>query len=45
MISHFLHVPFPEKLSDTEWSEKWAQVQFLKEKGIIGQSSNEPTTP
>ncbi|WP_168197003.1 hypothetical protein [Flavobacterium alkalisoli] len=36
MISHFLHIPFPEELSDTQWAEKWAQVQFLAEKGILG---------
>ncbi len=35
-ISHFLHIPFPEQLDDTKWAEKWAQVQFLAEKGILG---------
>jgi hypothetical protein len=36
LISHFLHIPFPERLSDTEWAQKWAQVQFLAEKGLLG---------
>ncbi|EKT3957692.1 hypothetical protein DK150_550074 [Flavobacterium psychrophilum] len=36
LISHFLHIPFPEKLTDTAWSEKWAQVKFLAEKGVLG---------
>lgn len=35
MISHILHIPFPEQLSDIVWSEKWAQVQWLIEKGIV----------
>lgn len=35
MISHFLHIPFPEQLSDTEWSEKWAQVKWLIDQGIV----------
>jgi hypothetical protein len=35
MISHVLHIPFPEQLSDTVWSEKWAQVKYLIDKGII----------
>lgn len=35
MISHFLHIPFPEQLSDTAWSEKWAQVKWLIDEGLI----------
>ncbi|WP_164879208.1 hypothetical protein [Flavobacterium cerinum] len=35
-ISHFLHIPFPENLTDAQWAEKWAQVKFLAEKGILG---------
>jgi hypothetical protein len=35
MISHFLHIPFPEQLSDTLWAEKWAQVQWLIDKGLV----------
>ena len=35
MISHILHIPFPEQLSDYVWAEKWAQVQWLIEKGIV----------
>ena len=40
MISHILHIPFPEQLSDTAWSEKWAQVQWLIEKGIVAPKNN-----
>jgi hypothetical protein len=35
MISHILHIPFPEQLSDYVWAEKWAQVQWLVDQGII----------
>ena len=35
-ISHFLHIPFPEQLPDTLWAEKWAQVRFLAENGVLG---------
>lgn len=35
MISHILHIPFPEQLSDDVWAEKWAQVKWLIDKGII----------
>jgi len=31
-------VPFPDKLNDTEWSIKWAQVKFLAETGVLGSS-------
>lgn len=40
MISHILHIPFPEQLSDYLWAEKWAQVQWLIDKGIVA-----PKTP
>ncbi|WP_165764216.1 hypothetical protein [Flavobacterium oreochromis] len=35
MISYILHIPFPEQLSDTVWAEKWAQVKYLIDQGII----------
>jgi hypothetical protein len=35
MISHILHIPFPERLSDEVWAMKWAQVKYLVEQGII----------
>ncbi|MDZ4147873.1 MAG: hypothetical protein U1C58_06285 [Flavobacteriaceae bacterium] len=35
MISFVLHIPFPEELPDELWAEKWAQVQWLIEKGIV----------
>lgn len=39
MISHILHLPFPEQLSDMVWAEKWAQVKWLIEKGIVAPKS------
>ncbi|MBW7839232.1 MAG: hypothetical protein H3C36_06285 [Chitinophagaceae bacterium] len=36
LISHFLHIPFPEELDDETWSRKWAQINWLSEKGILG---------
>lgn len=41
LISHFLHVPFPEKLTDEEWSLKWAQVKYLADQGILGKAMKE----
>jgi hypothetical protein len=35
MISYFLHISFPEQLSDMVWAEKWAQVKWLIDKGIV----------
>jgi hypothetical protein len=35
MISHILHIPFPEQLDDDLWAQKWAQVQWLIENGIV----------
>ncbi|WP_271782222.1 hypothetical protein [Aquimarina algiphila] len=35
-ISFVLHIPYPEQLNDTVWAEKWAQVRFLAEKGVLG---------
>ena len=42
-ISHLLHIPFPEKLDDTLWAEKWAQAQFLIEKGVLGEVTKNDT--
>lgn len=36
LISCFLHIPFPELLSDEMWMEKYRQVEWLAEKGVIG---------
>lgn len=41
MISHILHIPFPEQLSDTVWSEKWAQVKWLIDKGIVAPKNSQ----
>ncbi|MDT8346657.1 MAG: hypothetical protein RQ756_02550 [Flavobacteriaceae bacterium] len=35
LISYVLHIPFPERLKDDVWVEKWAQVQWLIDKGVV----------
>lgn len=35
-MSHFMHIPFPEELSDELWAEKWAQLRWLMDEGYIG---------
>lgn len=35
MITHYLHIPFPEDLDDEVWMEKWMQVLWLFEKGML----------
>lgn len=35
MISHFLHIPFPEELDDDTWAMKWAQIGWLADQGIL----------
>jgi hypothetical protein len=35
MISHILHIPFPEQLDDAVWAQKWAQVKWLIENNIV----------
>ena len=36
LISYYLHIPFPEDLENEVWAEKWAQIKWLTDKGIIG---------
>jgi len=36
MISYFLNIPFPENLDDDTWMEKFRQVEWLSEMGILG---------
>ncbi|WP_162304181.1 hypothetical protein [Chryseobacterium mulctrae] len=36
LMSHFLHIPFPEKLDDDTWASKWAQIGWLADQGILG---------
>lgn len=40
LISHFLHIPFPEDLPDDLWAIKCAQVGWLGDKGILGVKEN-----
>lgn len=35
LISHFLHIPFPEQLDDETWAAKWAQIGWLTDMGIL----------
>jgi len=35
LISHFLHIPFPEALTDDVWAIKWAQINWLSAQGIL----------
>ncbi|MFL0089686.1 hypothetical protein [Tenacibaculum maritimum] len=35
LISHFLHIPFPENLPDDVWAQKFAQVMWLADQGIL----------
>jgi len=30
-----MHIPFPEQLSDEVWAEKWEQLKWLAEKGLL----------
>jgi hypothetical protein len=31
-----LHIPFPEELDDEKWMEKYRQVEWLADKGLLG---------
>jgi len=37
----YLHIPFPEDLPDDVWFEKWRQVEWLAEKGLLGLKSSD----
>ena len=41
LMSFFLHIPFPEQLSDEVWAMKWAQLGWLAEKGFLGIKNKE----
>lgn len=36
LISFYLHIPFPERLSDEEWIEKKQQIDFLAASKLLG---------
>jgi len=36
MMSLFFHIPYPEDLSDDVWFEKWRQIEWLAEAGMLG---------
>lgn len=41
MISHILHIPFPEELDDYKWAQKWAQVKWLISQGIVAPKNSQ----
>lgn len=38
-MSLYFHIPFPERLSDDIWMEKFRQIQWLADKGLLGAKS------
>jgi len=36
LISFYLHIPFPEELEDEIWMEKYRQVEYLADIGLLG---------
>lgn len=40
LISFYLNVPFPEELDDEAWMEKYRQVEYLSELGLLGIKTN-----
>jgi len=34
-MSFYLKIPFPEKLSDEVWAEKWHQLKWLADKNLL----------
>lgn len=39
LMSLYFHIPFPERLSDDIWMEKFRQIQWLADKGLLGAKS------
>lgn len=35
MLSGLMSIPFPEELDDDTWVEKWRQLEFLIESGLL----------
>lgn len=35
LISYFLHIPFPEDLTEDKWFEKAAQIRWLEKTKIL----------
>jgi len=35
LISHFLHIPFPEQLEEDVWLEKARQLWWLNRSGLL----------
>ena len=41
LISFYFHIPFPEDLPDDVWLEKWRQIEWLGEAGVLGVKKSE----
>ncbi|MGY0034450.1 hypothetical protein [Pedobacter sp. NJ-S-72] len=35
LLSHFMHIPFPEQLDDDTWCEKYRQFEWLKDNNFL----------
>jgi len=35
-MSLYFHIPFPENLPDGVWVEKFRQIEWLADKGLLG---------
>jgi len=35
-MSLYFHIPFPENLADEVWMEKFRQIEWLADKGLLG---------
>jgi hypothetical protein len=36
MMSLYFRIPFPEELEDDVWMEKWRQIEWLADRGLLG---------
>ena len=36
LISLYFHIPYPEDLADEVWIEKFRQIEWLADKGLLG---------
>ncbi|MCT4640384.1 MAG: hypothetical protein N4A72_21990 [Bacteroidales bacterium] len=40
-MSYHFKIPFPEELPDDVWFEKWRQIEWLADQGILGAKETE----
>jgi len=43
-MSLFMHIPFPERLSDDLWMEKFRQLEWLADQNLLGIKKNNDGT-